>query len=36
VRDPQEWFDFVAVMLLGALSRHETGLRDRLQAATVV
>jgi hypothetical protein len=34
VRDPQPWFDFVATMLLGALSKHDPQLQDRLRAAT--
>jgi len=33
VRDPTLWFDFVANALLGELSKHDPGLRDRLQAA---
>jgi hypothetical protein len=33
VRDPQLWFDFVATLLLGALSKHDPHLRDRLRAA---
>jgi hypothetical protein len=33
VRDPQLWFDFVATMLLGALSNHDPELRARLRAA---
>jgi hypothetical protein len=34
VRDPQLWFDFVATMLLGELTRRDPQLRDRLRAAT--
>jgi hypothetical protein len=33
VRDPALWFDFVANMLLGALSKHDPKLRDRLRPA---
>jgi hypothetical protein len=33
VCDPQRWFDFVASMLLGALSKHIPELRDRLRTA---
>jgi hypothetical protein len=31
--EPALWFEFVATLLLGALSKHEPGLRDRLRAA---
>jgi hypothetical protein len=31
--EPALWFDFVATLLLGALSKHEPELRDRLRAA---
>jgi predicted DNA-binding protein len=34
VRDPQRWFDFVATLLLAALSKHDPFLRDRPCAAT--
>jgi hypothetical protein len=33
-RDPAIWFDFVATLLLGTLTRHNPHLRDRLRTAT--
>jgi hypothetical protein len=36
VRDANLWYDFVAILLLGALSKHDPQLRDRLHAATAV
>ncbi len=32
VREPGEWFDAVAVMLFGALKRHDPHLFDALRA----
>jgi hypothetical protein len=34
VNGPAIWFDFVATMLLDALTKHDPHLRDRLRAAT--
>jgi hypothetical protein len=34
VRDPTLWFDFVAILLLDALAKHDPSLRDRFRAAT--
>jgi hypothetical protein len=34
LREPREWIDFVATMLLRELTRHDPQLRDRLRGAT--
>jgi len=34
VSDPAIWFDFVANALLGAFSKNDPDLRERLRAAT--